>query len=347
MTDDLFYRLEGVFYINSYERVMAIINGDEYDRVANVALVMLFAANQIGVPYGEYVRDYKKLTAGVLYCYEKFGLDTICVVSDPMREAEGFGANVIIEPDNVPHSQDKLIKQITDIKKLKVGDPSKSYAMNDRLMAVRFLSERVGLDAPIIGWVEGAVAEACDLMDMSSFMMNLIDEPDAMQELLDICVEQAILFAKAQIDAGANIIGVGDAAASLIGPYLYEEFALPCQQKIIKAIKDYGAKTKLHICGNLNPVLDLVSKTGADIVDIDYMVDMQKACEHLDMVVCGNYDPVTVLLQGNTELVQKEVMRCLEFSKQHRIMVSAGCEVPKFTPVDNMLTVRDIVNNFR
>lgn len=324
--------------MNSYERVMRTMEGKEVDYLPNMSLVMAFAAKQIGVPYGQYVSDYRLLTKGLLHCYEKYALDMVCVISDPMREAEGFGAEVIIPEDDVPYSKNHRINEIKDIETLKIIDPSKVRRMNDRLEAVRFLKDRVGKEVPVVGWVEGAVAESCDLMNMSDVLMNFYDEPEEMQHLLEICSNQSLLFAKAQIEAGADIIGVGDAASSLMGPALYEEFALPYQQKMIKSIQSMGAKVKLHICGDLNPVIDLVGRSGADIIDLDHMVDMVKAAEAFpkEAVICGNFDPVSVLLQGDENCVRKEVRRCMDLSKLHRNIVAPGCEVPKDTPEENM-----------
>lgn len=331
--------------MNSFERVMKRIQGEEVDYLPNLSLVMSFAAKQIGVPFGKYVSDYRLLTKGALLCYEKFGFDMVCVISDPMREAEGFGAEVIIPEDDVPYSKIHRLQDISDIGTLKLVDPASVRRMNDRIEAVHFLKERVGKDVPVVGWVEGAVAESCDLMQMSEVLMNFLDEPEAMEELLGICEQQAEIFAREQIRAGADIIGVGDAASSLIGPALYEEFALPFQQKLIKSIHEAGAKVKLHICGNLNPVLDLVAQTGADIIDLDHMVDIQKAARLFPQssCICGNFDPVSVLLQGSLQEVEKEVRRCMEISNANRNMIAAGCEIPKDTPEENVWAIRGAI----
>ncbi|MGI5960005.1 MAG: uroporphyrinogen decarboxylase family protein [Massiliimalia sp.] len=328
--------------MNSYERLFARMEGKPVDRLPNLNIVMMFAARQIGVPYGKYVTDHRLLAEGVWKCYEKFGIDCLCAISDPMREAEGLGAKVVIPEDDVPYSQEFLVTEISDIEKLKPIDPSLGRRMNDRLEAVRLLKEKSGGEVPVIGWVEGAVAECCDLMNISQAMVSLLDYPDEMNQMLALCEEQSERFALAQIQAGADIIGVGDAASSLIGPGLYEEFALPWQQKLISAIHNAGAKVKLHICGNLNPVLDLVAQTGADIVDCDHMVDIQEAVRVFpkNMSACGNFDPVSVLLSGTPELVKQEVLRCSNLGVNNNL-IAAGCEVPKFTPEENMFAVME------
>ncbi len=327
--------------MNSYERVMNRMAGKPVDYVPNLSLTMMFSAREAGVSFGEFCSDYRKLAEGALRCHEKYGIDMVCVISDPMREAEGLGAEVVVPKDGVPYSPVRRIRDIADLSGLKPADPLSSRRMNDRVEAVRFLKERVGMDVPVIGWIEGAIAESCDIMNMQDFFIHLIEEPEAMKEMMDICMEQSLWFAKAQIEAGADIIGMGDAASSLIGPVLYEEFALPYQQKMIERIHQMGSKVKLHICGDLNPVLELVAQTGADIIDVDYMVDMERAAKLFpkSSCVCGNFNPVDVLYQGNEALIHAEVKRCMAVEQWNPCMISPGCEIPKDTACENVLAI--------
>lgn len=327
--------------MNSYERVFHRMEGLETDRLPNLCLVMSLAAKEMGVPYKKFVTDYRLLAEGMKICYEKYHLDVLCVCSDPMREAEGLGTKIIMPEDDVPYPAEKLIQDICQISHVKIADPISSRRMYDRIEAVGLLKEYGKKEIPVVGWVEGSVAESCDLMDMSEFLCSMLDEPEATHELLQLCMEQSALFAIEQIKAGADIIGIGDAASSLIGPGLYEAFALPYQKKLIERIHGEGAKVKLHICGDLNPVLHLVAETKADIVDLDHMVDLQKAGEVFpeNMCISGNFDPVEILLQGTKETVAKAVHGCIRFGRNHRNMIAGGCEVPKFTPEENLLTV--------
>ncbi|MBQ8344882.1 MAG: uroporphyrinogen decarboxylase family protein [Clostridia bacterium] len=331
--------------MNSYQRVMNRLAGKPVDRLPNMSLVMMFAAKLVGVSFGQYCTDYRYLVEGAFRCHEQFGFDMVCAISDPMREAEGFGAKVVIPDDGVPYCPVKRLQSVDDIATLKVIAPESGRRMHDRLEAIRSMKERAGHDIPVVGWVEGALAECCDLMDMQEVFANLLDEPEAMETLIDICMEQGIRFAKAQVDAGADIIGIGDAATSLIGPSLYEEFVLSYQQKMIAAIHEMGAKVKLHICGNLNPVLHLVAQTGADIVDLDYMVDMNRAADMFPETcsICGNMDPVSVIYQGTPETIKAAVRQCMAISGKNNNFIAPGCEIPKDTPVENVLALQEAI----
>lgn len=329
--------------MNSFQRVMNRLQGKPVDRIPNMSIVMMFAAKELGVTYSACCADYRLLAEAAIRCHEKYGIDMVCAISDSLREAEGFGTKVIFPDEGVPYAEKLRLQDISDIDTLKVIDPSFGRRMTDTVEAVRLMRQRVGNDVPVVGWIEGALAECCDLMDMQEAFINLLDEPEAMEQLIEICTQQGLLFAGAQVEAGAHMIGIGDAATSLIGPSLYEEFVLPYQQRMIREIHRMGVPVKLHICGNIGPVMHLVAQTGADIVDCDFMVDMERAADILPegTCICGNFNPVEVMLQGTPEMVKEEVRRCKTLGRRNHNFVAPGCEVPKDTPQENMFALLD------
>ena len=332
-----------------YERVINRINGLTVDKVPNLNIVMMFAAKEIGVKYSEYATDYRKLVEGNILCAEKYGIDCVCAVSDPMREASAFGADIIFPIDGVPTCKDHLLSGKPDLKKLIDFDVFTSPRTLDRIMAIELFHRNVVSKYPIIGWVEGVLAEACDLRGINNLMLDLALDEDYLPELFEIVFRKACEFSKAQIAAGAHIIGIGNAAASLVGPMLYEKYALEYDKRLIAYIKNLGAKTKLHICGNITPLLHLIRTLGADILDIDSMVDFSLAVETFRNTctsVNGNLDPVGAFLCGNPislyELTRQLVNKCDDNS-----IISAGCEIPRDTPPENMISMNRALYSFK
>ena len=324
--------------MNAKERLLGRIAGKPIDRVPNMNIVMMFAARQMNLTYGKIVRDAKLLSRGMEICHEKFGIDCLWTISDSMREASDLGGNVTVpEGDAVPFCKTPLIRDEHDIARLRMVRPEDGAAMSDRLEAVRLLKEYARGEACVVGWVEGAFAQACDLMGVQNFLLFMMDEPEAACDLLDFCNELELQFALAQIREGAEIIGVGDAATSLIGEKWYREFAFEREKKLISAIHEAGALVKLHICGNINPFLELASQTGCDILDCDHMVDMEKAAKLMagKGCACGNFDPVSVVLRGTPDDVRRATLRCVSFGDN--TIAAAGCEIPVDTPEENVL----------
>jgi len=324
--------------MTSYERVMNRLEGKPVDKIPNMNIVMAFAAKHIGASFKEFCTDYRVLVESKLACAEDFGIDKVSTISDPMREAFGFGAQVILPEDDVPFCREHLLTDLGDVAKLKPVNPMDSERMLDRIRAVELFKKHVKGQVPIIGWVEGALAEAADLRDISSVMMDLMLNPEGMTDLFEVIYEQQRLFAKAQIDAGADFIGIGNAAASLVGPDLYKEHCLTYDKRIIEDIHSWGGKAKLHICGNTTAIFDLLVETGADIFDVDHVGDFGKAIATFKgsaTAANGNFDPVQDMMSASPSRVEKAVKSCIEVADE-RTSISAGCEIPASTPVENM-----------
>ncbi len=328
--------------MNSRERVDALLAGRKPDRLPNFNILMGFAATQFGKTYRAYASDYRVLCDCDLACSEKYGIDMISAISDPMREAEGFGATVTMPEDDVPYSPTPLVTDIALAPQVvKTYNPYNGKRCEDRLNAIAYFRAH-GADYCVGGWVEGAMAECCDLRGINDFLADLAsEEKERIHAFLALTCEQAKIYAVEQVKAGADIIGIGDAASSLISARMFREFAFPYQKAIVDAVHAAGGKTKLHICGNTTRVLDQAIATGTDILDIDWMVDLARARDLVGdrpTILCGNYDPVTVLLQGTPESVRASVNACADLFKD-RYISSAGCEVPRLTPPENLLAV--------
>ena len=125
-------------------------------------------------------------------------------------------------------------------------------------------------------------------------MIDFFDDPDFVRDLFEFTLQLGIRFARAQVEAGVDLIGVGDAAASLIGPQFYEEFVWPYERRLVEELHAMGTRVRLHICGNICSILEPIGKLGCDIVDLDFMVPVEQARRAMGdrQILLGNIDPV-------------------------------------------------------
>lgn len=330
-----------------YERVFSRLAGKPVDRIPNLSILMTFAAKYIGKRYDQYVQDYRLLVEGNLRCCQDFEIDMVSVISDPMRETHAFGAKVIFPEDGVPYSHEPLIKSWKNMDSLIIKNPLQEVRLTDRLLAIESYKKLCGQHYPVLGWVEGAFAEACDLHGITETMNDLYEAPEFIEDLLEICTQQAMIFAEHQIASGADFVGIGDAAASLISPKMYQKYVLPYEKRIIQAIHSKGAKAKLHICGNITNLLPFLPETQADIIDVDYPVNFSNAIQAFgsSYSACGNFEPSAILFLGEKMDVQTAVKNCVAVAAKNT-MIAPGCEVPRDTPIENLKTISETLWEF-
>jgi len=302
-------------------------------------ITMMFAADILGVGYGQYARDHKLLVDGQLKTAEMFDLDHVSTISDPAREASDLGSRIQWFADQPPAivEDEALLADKLVLAEMKVPDPFSGGRMEDRIRGVELLRRRVGQDLLVEGWVEGPCAESADLRGINRLMMDFSDDPAFVQDLFAFTVEVATRFAVAQIEAGADIIGIGDAAASLVGPRIYNEFVWPWEKKLVDSIHANGGKVRLHICGNSRRILDGMGRLDCEMVDIDYPVPMEQARAQMGMeqTVAGNMDPVRGLRNGSPETIVPALEE-LQNQAGAQWIVAAGCEVVRDTPHENL-----------
>ena len=306
-------------------------------------ILMMHAATLYGKTYTEFMSDHNVLVESNLRLLEMYDHDAVSVISDPYREASAFGATITFNGDNSPKGE-KLVHSMEDVERLEIPDVYACERTLDRINGVKLFREKLGEPFPIIGWVEGPLAEAADLAGVSEILMNMVIEPEMVQALQLKCLQMAKNFALAQIKAGANIIGVGDAVCSQISKDMYDEFCLPLHKELFSFIHAQGAIVKLHICGNITHILPSLAKTDVDILDVDWMGNVREAYEVMgeDVMICGNLDPVTVVMQGDKKLIKEKYDAVKSQIPLENWIMMAGCEIPRATPVENMRYLREI-----
>ncbi len=325
------------------ERIESMFRGEPCDSLPFMPITMMFAAHRAGVAYGRYATDYCVLVEAQCRIVDEFDIDHVSCISDPAREAADCGATVHYFDDQPP-AIDETKARLADkgaLLNLRAPDPFGGGRMHDRVLAAARFAELVGATKVIEGWVEGPCAEAADLRGINTLMMDFYEDPAFVTDLFEFVLSMQINFARAQVDAGATIIGIGDAAASLVGPAIYDEYIFPFEKRLVDTLHALGVPVRLHICGDTRAILEGMGKLGCAIVDLDFMVPLAEARSAMgtDPVLLGNVEPVGLLQNGTPEDVTRVVAQC-HAEAGSRYIVGAGCEVPRDTPIENLDAMR-------
>jgi MtaA/CmuA family methyltransferase len=321
------------------ERILAKLRGEPTDSLPLMPITMMFACDLIGAQYREYARDHRVLVEGQLAVAERFGFDHVSAISDPTREASDLGGAVQWfdnQPPAIVESR-ALLGEKEKLADLRLPDPAAPGRMRDRVEAVRMLAAASGTTRIVEGWVEGPCGMSANLRGLNTLMLDFFDDPHFVEALLAFTVRMNIEFARAQVAAGATLIGIGDPAASLVGPKFYAQFVLPAEHKLIAAIRALGVPVRLHICGNTKRIVEGMGSTGADIIDLDSPTPLDHARRAMPapQVLLGNIDPVRTLQDGTPDSIETALAECFEQAGPGYIC-GAGCEMPRGTPHANV-----------
>lgn len=304
-------------------------------------ILMHFAARYGGKTYGEFASDYRVLVETNLRALEDFDLDMVGLISDPYRETAAFGADIEFVPEEVPRCHSTLVRSMEDVMALKNPDVYREERTRDRIRGAAYYQKHLKGEVPVYGWIEGPLAQAADLTGVSELMMFLMTDPDICRALMDKCMVTAKDFARAQVEEGCDIIGIGDAVCSLVDAGMYNTYVKERHRELFDYIHEKGGLVKLHICGDINHLLEPLSDLDIDILDLDWQVEPEQALEIMGtgIIRCGNINPVHIQ-DGSPDEVTAACKELIDKERSRKYILSGGCEITVSTPPENLKAMR-------
>ncbi len=324
--------------MTSLERVRAAIRFEETDRVPVFPLIHYAATRVVGMKISEFATNPESMAKAILAAYRRYGYDGVCPGVDVVIEAEALGSQTM-QPDDAPACVVKpFIQKYEDLDKLEVPDPYKAGRMPVVIKATEIVAKEIGKEAYIGSWVMGPMNIASQLRGVENLMFDIVDNPSFVERLLDYTTEVTIAYGKALVDAGSNMVSMGEALCSpnFISPKTYRKLVLSREKRAHDELVKYGAETTIvHICGDVRPILKDMASIGA-VLDLDWPMDMAEAKAY-GAPVRGNIDPARVLLDGTPEIVLEKSREVLETAKAGGgLIFGSGCDVAPDTPAENI-----------
>jgi len=335
--------------------VLETIREGNRSDVAVGPLAVHYCAALSGVSLREYSTNATVLADSVVRYHEQFRPDVVWLSADTWVLAQAMGANVGFADDNQPMSGvgPPCITSPGDIDQIPTPDPWSQGRCPMMLEALRQLRAKLAGETAIVACFDQyPFSLACALMGIDRVMLALYDDRSFVEALMQRCAQYTVAYATALAD-DADVLSGGDSPAGLLGPDLYCEVALPAERKVIGSLKKVTAlPISLHICGNAESILAHMATSGADVLELDHLVDAERACQIVpsDVTIWGNIDPVSVLAQGSCELVEQTTGQFLSTMKRHdrsRFVLSSGCTLAVETPAKNLRSLIQTARNWR
>lgn len=267
--------------------------------------------------------------------WERFKPDGVVMYSDILTALEPLGITYHIESGVGPVIDDPITAP--------AAIPASHEPIENELDYVgallRSLSDILGNQAAVLGFVGGPFTIAAYAVEGSptrSFMglrRFRTAHPDAFETLLHRIGDVLVEFVRYQERHGADAIQLFDTYAGLLDKTSYEEYLLPVQRRILDATDC----PTIMFARNMGGRLDLLDASGADVVGLDWTVEMASAREILgDTPVQGNLDPA--VLYGDTATIQKETAAIIDAAGDHGHILNLGHGIDKNTPIDGVET---------
>jgi [methyl-Co(III) methanol-specific corrinoid protein]:coenzyme M methyltransferase len=262
--------------------------------------------------------------------FENFGVP-FCMTVEP--EALGSGidyGSLTCEPKIVREA----FLHAKDAGAFPKGAVGRSKRGRAALEAIGILSKKYP-DVPVIGSIAGPVSTAASLVDPMTFFKELYRDKQSVHRLLLQVTEQLADWALLMADNGAAVISVADPTATgeILGPRLFEEYALPCLNRIAEAVHKAGRPVIFHICGDVRTVKKHLFNLRGDALSVDAMVNLGLIKdENSAITTMGNLS--TYLLQSGTPEKIQDAARIL-LEKKIDILAPA-CGLSTSTPLENI-----------
>lgn len=278
---------------------------------------------------------------------DQLGVDAAIIFSDILVIPQAMGMTVLLEEGRGPLLP-KVVKNKVDIDALNTGDVEErlGYVMKAITMTKQELNGRV----PLIGFagapwtllcymVEGKGSKSFDKAKQFCFT-----QPELAHSLLQKITDITILYLKAQIKAGANLVQVFDSWSGMLSPADFKAYAQPYLVQIADSVSK-DAPVILFPKGSWYALPELC-KTSASGLGIDWSLTPKMAREmtNSSITLQGNYDPAKLLQPIGK--IKKEVTEMIDAFGTTRYIANLGHGILPNVPVDNARAFVDAVKEY-
>lgn len=262
--------------------------------------------------------------------FENFGIPFCMTV-----EAEVLGSSIDFGSISCePKIQKEAFPSVTAVKQKDIAQMLKQGRINTIVQSGYRLSKKYP-DIPVIGSLTGPISTAASIVDPMTFLKELRKDKDNTHRTLDYVTNFLIEFAKLMLDNGATFISIGDPTATgeILGPKMFEEYAVRYLNKLIDSIHDADAKVIVHICGNMNTVKNDIPKIRSDVISTDSLVNLRLLKEEFpQLTTMGNLS--TYLLEFGT--ADKVVLHTERLLRDRIDIISPSCGLSTSSSLKNI-----------
>lgn len=271
--------------------------------------------------------------------WRAFKPDGVILFSDIVTPLPGLGIEMDIAEGKGPiiHAPIRTQEQVDNLRPL---EPEESLPFIKTIL--QELRREVGNESTVLGFVGAPwtlaayVVEGKGSKTYSVIKGMAFSDPTMLHQFLGKLADAIATYVRYQIDCGAQVVQMFDSWAGQLSPQDYETFALPYQQRVIQQVRETHPDTPLIllVSGSAG-LLERMAKSGADIITVDWAVDMADARTRLgNLKVQGNLDPG--VLFGSREFIKERILDTVRKAGKGGHILNLGHGVLPSTPEENV-----------
>lgn len=271
--------------------------------------------------------------------FRAFRPDGVIMFSDILTPLDGVGI-----PFELVESQGPLIdppiRTREQVERVRLLEPEESLPFIAEILGT--LRREVAGQATVLGfvgapWTLAAYAvEGKSSKDYAVIKQMAFEVPELLHDLMGKLADSIARYVIYQIASGAEVVQIFDTWAGQLSPEDYQTLALPYEQRIIRQVKQVYPDTPLILYINHSAgLLERVGASGADVVSLDWTVDIEEARKRLgpQMAVQGNLDPCVLL--GNPAQIRRRTLEIIEKAGPLGHIMNLGHGILPQTPEAN------------
>jgi uroporphyrinogen decarboxylase len=314
---------------------------------------------------GRYLPEYQSVRANVdfltlcktpelaakvtLQPVDILGVDAAILFSDILIPIEAMGMRLAFSDKQGPILSEP-IRNKSAVERLIIPDTEED--MPFIIKTIKILRKELENKVPLIGF-SGAPFTLATYMIEGGTSKNFLHTKKMMFQhsvifsyLMEKLTVTVTSYLSAQIKAGAQAVQLFDTWAGMLAPPDYKEFVLPYVKKAISELKKEGVPI-IYFINDCAGILKEVKKSGADVIGIDWRIDLGDAINSLGkkVVIQGNLDPCALFLpKEKLEERVKDILWKGETAKGHIFNLGHGI-LPE-TPVENAIAMVEAVHKY-
>ncbi len=216
---------------------------------------------------------------------------------------------------------------------------------------IRLVRKELQNEVPVIGFagapftVASYAIEGGGSRTYTATKSLMYNDPQTWERFMRLVAGITAEYLNMQIDAGAHAVQLFDSWVGCLSPPDYRRYVLPYSRQVISALPAHTPV--IHFGTMTGALLEAMREAGANVIGLDWRVDLDEAWERLGgaVGVQGNLDPVVLFSDRDTirERV-RDVLRRAAGRPGHIFNLGHGI-LPQ-TPVDNVLALIDAVHEY-